>query len=189
MNLLKTLTLSLLLMLSGFVFSQEHSLSVAAGYVNTGYGGQGPVIHVEPVFKNADPFKVGFRCEISKIAKTYNGQSLRTRGVDFSVSPNVQYFIDKTNHQYILGFGAGVFSRGSFFNPDDQDDFLATQLFCGFYPRVGVQYKQMSIIAEYNIVPGLARRSPFLGDSNISSSSIGKNSYLSIKAAFNFFGA
>ncbi len=124
---LRFLTIFTILLCSFSMQAQQNiTLDIAAGYTITGNGGSGPVMHLEPTFKHSESVSVGVRLEIAKISKTSNGEIVASKGVDFSIAPNAQYFIKKGELKYVIGIGAGVFSRGSYINPVDPSDFQAT---------------------------------------------------------------
>ncbi len=140
--------------------------------------GNGILLNFEPSYFVKDNLSFGVRFEIG-----LPGQTISSLGV------NGQYYFSNFSTKYLrpfVGFGVGVY-HPSLDSRTNSPPFLSenSETKIGFYPRLGFDYRHLSVVLDYNLVPSSqATVSYFYPNREIGNL---QNCYLALKVGM-FFG-
>ena len=149
---------------------KKFKIGVGVGYA-TGTDEQtngGGLIYLEPAYRLTDAICIGLRIETFSANvgfPQFDGPSFGT------LSMNGQYYFNNYNLRGFIGAGIGLFNLKGFSTGADAKSKI------GFYPRIGFDFGNLNMYADYTIMPS----------SNSESGEI-KNNYLGLHIGISIGG-
>ena len=119
-------------------------ISVTLGSIRENKDG-GPTYALEPSFRINDKYAIGLKLEGS--VTMVKDSPIKLRG---SKSINAQYYFSTGAMRPFAGIGAGMYNVSDLTGCYDQCQYEDDKI--GFYPRVGFDYKHLTIVADYNLM-------------------------------------
>lgn len=140
--------------------------------------GNGFILNFEPSYFVKNHLSIGARFEMGLPGQTIS-----------SIGLNSQYYVAKfasNNFRPFVGLGVGLY-HPSLDSRSNTPPFasLDSESKIGFYPRIGFDYRHMTVVLDYNIVP-TSQATVSYGYPNLENGNL-KSSYLALKVGM-FFG-
>lgn len=128
------------------------------------HSGPGILLFVEPSYAVSEAVSVGIRAEWALLTVGLPDGEDYAASIFGTYTANMKYYLNKGNTRVFVGAGLGFYyvpgiqTRSNFdflmvLTGDSGDGITAAETKFGYYPRIGIEFRRLTVSVDYNFIP------------------------------------